>query len=139
MGFFGWVFFCQPWSLVFRSLVYTVITIHCLRIPILCGNPFRQSQCCGSGMFIPDSSIFHPGSEYFPSRILIFSIPEFRYFNPKKCFLSTQKYDPGFPYRIPDPDCLPVPDPGFKKATDPGSESANRWKRIAIVIPGTGM
>jgi hypothetical protein len=28
-------------------------------------------QCCGSGMFIPDPTFFHPGS-----RILTFSIPD---------------------------------------------------------------
>jgi hypothetical protein len=26
-------------------------------------------QCCGSGMFIPDPTFFHPGSELSPSRI----------------------------------------------------------------------
>jgi hypothetical protein len=59
-------------------------------------------------------------------------IKEFKYFNKKKWFLSSQKYDPGFPsrIRIPDlnPDFLPIPDPdpgsqipnpGIKKATDP--------------------
>jgi hypothetical protein len=33
--------------------------------------PLSRIQCCGSGMFIPD-----PGSECFPSRIQIFSIPD---------------------------------------------------------------
>ncbi len=33
----------------------------------------------------------------FPSRIYI---KEFKYFNPKKCFLSSRKYDPGFSSRI---------------------------------------
>jgi hypothetical protein len=37
------------------------------------------------------------------------------YFNPKKWFLSSQKYDPGFSSLIripdPDPDFLPIPDP----------------------------
>ncbi len=81
------------------------------------------------------------------SRIQIFSIPdpgsririkEFKYFNPEKWFLSSQKYDPGFPPRIrildPDPDFLPLPDPdpvsqipnpGVKKAPEP-------WSRIRI-------
>jgi hypothetical protein len=31
-------------------------------------------QCCGSGIFIPD--LDNPGSELFPSRIRIFSIPD---------------------------------------------------------------
>ena len=81
------------------------------------------------------------------SRIWIFSIPdvgsqirikEFKYFSQKKWFLSSQKYDPGFPsrIRIPDlnPDFLPVldpdpgsqiPNPGIKKAPDP-------WSRIRL-------
>jgi hypothetical protein len=59
-------------------------------------------------------------------------IKEFKYFNKKKWFLSSKKYDPGFPsqIRIPDldPDFLPIPDPdhgsqipnpAIKKATDP--------------------
>ncbi len=63
-------------------------------------------------------------------------IKEFKYFNPKKWFLSSQKYDPSFPSRIwipdPDPDFLPIPDPdpvsqipnpGIKKAPEP-------WSRI---------
>jgi hypothetical protein len=96
-------------------------------------------------MFIPD-----PRSEIFPSQIpdlgskffpQIFSIrdpgsririKEFKYFNQKKLFLSSQKYDPDFPSRIripdPDPDFLPIPDPdpvsqipnpGVKKAPEP--------------------
>ncbi len=49
-------------------------------------------QCCGSGMFIPDPNYFHPGSDFFPSRI---RIKEFKYFNPKNLFLSSWNYDPG--------------------------------------------
>jgi len=61
-------------------------------------------------------------------------IKEFKCFNKKKWFLSSQKYDLGFPSRIRipdlDPDFLPIPDPypgsqipnpGIKKAQDPGS------------------
>jgi hypothetical protein len=75
------------------------------------------SQCCGSGMFIPDPTFFHPGSELFPSRIP--DPHQFKYFNPEKWFLSSRKYDP-------DPDFLPIPDPGSRgqKGTDPGSGSA---------------
>ncbi len=77
------------------------------------------------------------------SRIQIFSIPgpksrikEFKYFNQKKWFLSSQKNDPGFPSQIRirdlDSDFLPIPDPdpvsqipnpGVKKAPEP-------WSRI---------
>ncbi len=57
---------------------------------------------------IPDSNFYHPGSEFFISWI---RIKEFKYFNPKKLFLSTGKYDLGrssgirsfYPTRIPDP------------------------------------
>ncbi len=41
-----------------------------------------RTQCCGSGMFIPD-----PGSDFFPSRIRIFSIPDpHQKINPKSGF-----------------------------------------------------
>jgi hypothetical protein len=72
-------------------------------------------------MFIPD-----PGSDFFPSRIpdpncshpgSQIRIKEFKYFNPKKWFISYRKYDLGCSSRIPDPDpdFLPIPDPGVKK------------------------
>ncbi len=70
-------------------------------------NPVRLSRI---RLFpIPD-----PGSEFFPSRI---HIKEFKYFNPKKWFLSSRKYDP---------DCssrsrlsLPIPDPGSRGSKRP--------------------
>jgi hypothetical protein len=62
-------------------------------------------------MFIPD-----PGSDFFPSQIRLFSIPDpgseqsqsripdphqkILCFNPKKGFLSSRKYDPGCSSRI---------------------------------------
>ncbi len=58
----------------------------------------------------PGSEFFHPGFGFFPSRI---RIKEFKYFKPKKLFLSTRKYDSGCSSRIlilifypshPDPD-----------------------------------
>jgi hypothetical protein len=74
----------------------------------------------GSDISIPDPIFFHPGS-----RIRII---EFKYFNPKKWFLSSRKYDPGCSSRIPDPDFLSIPDPGVKKAPDPGSGFATLLK-----------
>jgi hypothetical protein len=44
---------------------------------------------CGSGMFIPDTNIFHPGSAYKNLS-----------FNLKKLFLSSRKYYPGCSSRI---------------------------------------
>jgi hypothetical protein len=65
--------------------------------------------------FIPD-----PGSKFIPSRIRIFSVPtpgsaskNLSFFNPKKWFLSSRKYDSGCSSRIR------IPDPGVKKAPDP--------------------
>jgi hypothetical protein len=40
--------------------------------------------------------------------------PHQKYFNPKKWFLSSRKYDPG---SIPDPGVKKAPDPGFGSAT----------------------
>ncbi len=80
---------------------------------------------------------------------------EFKYCNPKKWFLSSQKYDPGFSSRIrildPDPDFLPIPDPdlgsqildpGVKKARDPRSRipdpDLQHWRfRIALAVGGS--
>ncbi len=61
-------------------------------------SKFLRKISCGSRIRI------------FPSRI---RIKEFKYFNPKKWFLSSRKYDPGCSSRIPDPDpyFLPIPDP----------------------------
>jgi hypothetical protein len=53
----------------------------------------------GSDFFpsrIPDPNCFHPGSRI--------RIKEVKYFNPKKWFLSSRKYDPGCSSLIPDPD-----------------------------------
>ncbi len=68
------------------------------------------SQCCGSGIL---------------SRIRIFSIPdpnffEFRYFNPEKWFLNTQKYDPGCSSRI-ESGFFTIPDPRSRSQKGTGS------------------
>ena len=106
--------------------------------------------------WIPDPNFFHPqffpsripdpgskfcpswipdhGSEFFPSWMLDprSASKNLSIFAKKKWFLSSQKYDPGFPSRILIPDFLPIPDPdpgsqipnpGVKKAQDP-------WSRI---------
>jgi hypothetical protein len=53
------------------------------------------SQCCGSRIRLfsfPDTNCLHPGSRI--------RIKEFKYFNQKKWFLSSRKYDPGCSCRI---------------------------------------
>jgi hypothetical protein len=69
-------------------------------------------------MFIPDLNFFHPGSEFFLSRIPNrnffqfrihpIRIKEFKLFNHKKWFLSTcssrMRILTFYPSRIPDPD-----------------------------------
>jgi hypothetical protein len=106
----------------------------CLSQILYPGSEFFPSQIPDPGseffpFWIPD-----PGPDFFPSWILDpgSASKEFQYFNQKKWFLSSQKYDPGFPSRIrildPDPDFLPIPDldpvsqipnPGVKKAPEP--------------------
>ncbi len=78
-------------------------------------DPRIHAQCCGSGMFIPDPTFFHPGS----SKNLSILTPK----KAKIWFLSSKKYDPGCLSRIPDPDAEflpsriqgskrhPIPDP----------------------------
>jgi hypothetical protein len=81
---------------------------------------------------IPDPGSRIPSSKYFLSRIpdpgSWIYIKEFKYFNLKKWFLSSQKYDLGCSsgIRIPDPEFIPIPDPEFQmqgdyKAPDPRS------------------
>ncbi len=112
-------------------------------------------QCCWSGMFIPgpriqlfpswipDPNFFHPGPRI--------RFKEFKYFNPKKWFPSSRKYDPGCSSRIrilsfypgnmirvvhpdPDPDFLPIPDPGARIGVPgPGSGSATQQQCSPLV------
>jgi hypothetical protein len=97
-------------------------------------------QCFESEMFIPDPifSIPDPGFDFFYPGFRI-HIKEFKYFNPKNCFLSLQKYDPGCSSRIripdPDPDFLPIPDPGVKKTPNPGSGSATLIISVSGSVP----
>jgi hypothetical protein len=75
-----------------------------------------------------DPNFFHPGSEIFPTGSRI-RIKEYKYFNPKKWFLNSRKYDPGCSsrFRIPDPepDFLPIPDPGSRGQKGTGSRLRN--------------
>ncbi len=75
---------------------------------------------------IPDPTFFHPGSELSSSRI---RIEEFKYFNQKKWFLSSRKYDPGCSSRIRMLTFYPsrIPDSGVKKTPDPGSATLVFW------------
>jgi hypothetical protein len=64
---------------------------------------------------IPDPNCLRPGSRI--------RIKEFKYFNLKKWFLSSRKYDPGCSSRIPVPDAdlLPIPDHGSRGQKGTGS------------------
>ncbi len=63
------------------------------------------------------------------SRIRLFSIPDphkrIKYFNPKKLFLSSRKYDPGCSSRIRFLIFLTIPDPGCR-------DQKGHWSRIRI-------
>ncbi len=85
-------------------------------------------KCCGSGMFIPD-----PRSEFFPPRI---RITEFTYFNPKKWFLSSEKYDLGCSSRIRMPDHDPNFYP-FRMAPDPDPQHffQQRYHDMCVTVP----
>jgi hypothetical protein len=79
--------------------------------------------------WITDPNFFHPGSDFFPSRI---GIKELKYFNPKKWFIISRKYDPGCfsRIRIPDPDFLLIPDPGSGGQRGTGSRIRMRNTEI---------
>jgi hypothetical protein len=67
---------------------------------------------------IPDPNFFHPGSRIHTK--------EFKYFNPKNCFLISRNYDLVCSSWIPDPDPdffthpgSRIPDPGVKRQRIP--------------------
>jgi hypothetical protein len=73
---------------------------------------------------IPDPTFFHPGS-----RLRTVSIPDphqriEKYFNPKKWFLSSRKYDSGCSSRIRILNFYPsrIPDPGSKRHRIPDTD-----------------
>jgi hypothetical protein len=68
-------------------------------------------------MFIPDPNFCSSRIPDLHQRL--------KYYNPKKWFLSNQKYYPGWFIPDSDPDFLPIPDPKVKKAPDPGSGFRN--------------
>jgi hypothetical protein len=90
--------------------------LHLKRLPTLITSVAEP----GCLFWSPDPNFFHPGSEFFPFRIRIFSIPDPHQKHLsiliQKWFLSSRKYDPGCSSRIRipnlDPDFLPIPDPG---------------------------
>ncbi len=59
-------------------------------------------QCCGSGMFI--SRIPYLGDKKIPDTRSGTASKNLSIFNPKNCFRSSRKYDPGCSSRIPNPD-----------------------------------
>ncbi len=118
-------YLCESWMKIRGSKMFGLRVIFLFILYI--------KQCCGSGMFFPtgfrirffsisDPNFFHPGSRI--------CIKEFQYFNPKKWFLSSRKYEsgcsPGSWIRILILNFYPsrILDPGIKKAPDPGSGSA---------------
>jgi hypothetical protein len=72
----------------------------------------------------PVSGFFHPGSRIH--------IKDFKYLNPKYCFLSSWKYEPGFSSRIR----IPNPEPDFLPILDPGSGSATLRKSVKRPVGG---
>ncbi len=62
---------------------------------------------------IPELTFFHPGSRI--------CIKEFKYFNPKKLFISSRKYDSVLFIPDPDLDFLPISDPGSRGQKGTGS------------------
>ena len=84
-------------------------------------------------MFIPDVYFSHPGSRI--------RIKEFKYFNPKKLFLSSWKYDTGCSSRIRILILLPIRDPGSRGQNGTGSRiwihSTGVMKGcICCILPG---
>ncbi len=85
-----------------------------------------QTQCCGSGMFIPDPNFFHPGSRI--------CIKEVKYFIKKFVSKLSDPGDPGCSSRIRILIFYPsrIPNPEVKKAPDPRSGSATLARRLDL-------
>jgi hypothetical protein len=77
----------------------------------------RDFRVADPGCLSQIPNVFHPRSEFFPSRI---TDPHQRIYaiSPN---LSSQKYDPDCSSRIRILIFSPIPDPGVKKAPDHGS------------------
>jgi hypothetical protein len=96
-------------------------------------------------MFVPDPIFFHSGSRILDQIFFLpgsrIRIKELKYFDPKNCFLSSRKYDPGCssririlifrPSRIPDPGVKKdrIPDPGVKKDRIPDPDPQHWLKQ----------
>jgi hypothetical protein len=103
----------------------------------------RKIHCCGSGMFIPD-----PGSEFFPSRIRFFSIPDpgsasknlsiYSILNKKKWFSKLSEIWSGLFILDPDPYFLHIQDLGSRGQKGTGSRIRNTAKitKLHTWFPG---
>ncbi len=85
---------------------------------------------CGSGMFIPDPSFFHPGSASRNLSIL----------TQKKVSKLSEIWS-GLFIPDPDPDFLPIPDPGVKKAPEADTDnnvliSTYSWHGEGVWVAG---
>jgi hypothetical protein len=120
-----WLLFGSLSPSKFGDKISSFADLGCLSRILDPESEFFPSRIPDPGSKFFPSSIPDPGSEFFPSRMLDpgSASKSFKYFSPKKWFLSSQKYDPGFPSRIRildlNPDFLPIPDP------DPGSQIPN--------------
>ncbi len=130
--------------------IQAIITVYFIKLN---KNPkTKNSQCWGSGMFIPEPNFStpDPGSKRFripdpgsASRNTGISV-----FNPKKCFsaIGNMISDVHPRIRIPIPGSwfLPIPDPGVKKAPDPVSKTPtscighqiyrNKWNHTRVDV-----
>ncbi len=88
------------WTLQVRNFfIFIKVEIYFFRIV---ADPGCLSRIRIFSIPDPDPNFFHPGFRIriFPSRIPRICIKEFKYFNPKKWFLSSRKYDPSCSSRI---------------------------------------
>jgi hypothetical protein len=103
-------------------------------------NKYKTIICVRIRDVYHGSEFFHPGSRIQGQKDSGSRIPQrIKYFQPKKLFLSSRKYDPGCSsrIRIPDPslDYLPTPDPGSRGQKGTRSRIRNTICFIVSLVP----
>ncbi len=100
------------------NLQFYTAMFHIWFIWMVCSSSETSVTDPGCLSRIPDPNLSIPDPGYRSKRFWILDplsvSKNLIIFFTQKMFLSSKKYDPGCPSRIPDHDFLPIPDPGSR-------------------------